>query len=224
MQLSKETSPKIITGNRSGESLDVTLPLFEEKQMPALRQTLAQVPGISASLTGQIFKNQSLVRELIFVFGVAVALLYLILAAQFESLSLPLLVVANVPVSLFGSAVLLWLGGQTLSTMALIGLIVMSGVVVNDSILKVDIMNRLVKTMPLNEAIHLAGKLRLRPILATSVPTVLALLPEFFTSGLGSELQRPLALALIGGLVVGTVASLFLTPVLYVFLKRSKPF
>ncbi len=79
---------------------------------------------------------------------------------------------------------------------------------------------RLSKTMPLTAAIHEGGRLRLRPILVTSLPTVVALAPVFFTAGLGAELQRPLALAVIGGLAVGTLASLYLTPVLYVALKN----
>ncbi len=224
VQLVKEASPKIISGNRSGETLNIPLPFLKESELPSLREAASRLtPGVSLSLSGQIFENRSTIRELLFVFAVAAALLYLILAAQFESLILPFVVVSAVTVSLSGSAFLLWAEGQTVNAMTVIGLIVMSGVVVNDSILKVDILNRLSKTMPLLQAIHLGGKLRLRAILATSVPTVLVLLPVLFTSGLGSELQRPLALAVIGGLVVGTAASLLLTPVLYVLIKGKNP-
>lgn len=162
------------------------------------------------------------VKELWFVFGVSLALLFLILAAQFESLALPFLVMVAVPVSMSGSVALLWLGVQSVNAMTVIGLIVMSGVVVNDAILKVDIINNLSKAMPLLDAIHEGGRMRLRSILITSLPTVVTLAPVFFTSGLGSELQRPLALVVVGGLAVGTLSSLYLIPILYVIFSRKK--
>jgi len=154
-------------------------------------------------------------RELAVIMAVSIMLLYLILAAQFESLVQPLIVIFTVPVGLTGALFTLWLAGQSLNLVAIIGMIVMSGIVVNDAILKVDMMNRLRREHPLREAIHGAGVRRLRPILMTSMTTILALLPVLFSEGLGAELQRPLAWAVVGGLVMGTVSSLYFIPVLY---------
>ena len=121
----------------------------------------------------------------------------------------------TVPVSISGALYLLWLNGQSINLVAIIGMIVMSGIVVNDAILKVDMMNRLRKTQDLRTAIHGAGHRRLMPILMTSITTILALLPILFANGLGAELQRPLAYAVIGGLVIGTLSSLYFIPLVY---------
>jgi multidrug efflux pump subunit AcrB len=132
----------------------------------------------------------------------------------------PLIVILTVPMGVFGALAALYLAGESLNLIAIIGLIVMSGIVVNDAILKVDMMNRLARTESLIEAIHGAGLRRLRPILMTSLTTMLALAPVLFSSGLGAELQRPLAIAVIGGLALGTVSSLYFIPVFYWFLYR----
>lgn len=106
--------------------------------------------------------------------------------------------------------------------MAMIGLVVMSGIVVNDSILKVDTINRLYRSgTPLVEAIREGGRRRLKPIIMTSITTILALVPVLWGSGMGSELQRPLALTVIGGMVLGTVVSLYFIPLCYYYLNRK---
>ena len=99
----------------------------------------------------------------------------------------------------------------------------MAGIIINDSILKIDTINKLrEKGMPLLEAIHLGGTRRLKPIIMTSLTTILALLPFLFGSDMGSKLQQPLALAIIGGLFVGTFVSLFFVPLIYYFLYKTK--
>ena len=227
VQQGVESAPKTIRADRGGEALVVDLQAPPNSQVwEEVQQKISAVsaawPNVSARFSGQIFQDAMAVKELWFVFAVSLALLFLILAAQFESLSLPFLVMVAVPVSMSGAVALLWLGGQSINTMTVIGLIVMGGVVVNDAILKVDIINTLVKKMPLPDAIHEGGRMRLRSILVTSLPTVVTLAPVFFTEGLGSELQRPLALAVIGGLAVGTLSSLYLTPVLYILFLGNK--
>ena len=188
----------------------------------ALRQAVATQPGVELALTGALYQRQALAWELAGVLLGALALLYAILAMQFESLRLPLIVLLEVPIDLSASLLTLWLAGQSLNLMAMIGMIVMSGIIINDSILKIDTINRLRRAgLPLATALHRAGQLRLRPIVMTSVTTILAVLPFLWGSGLGNELQQPLAWALIGGMLVGTPVSLFVIPVLYRFVVRS---
>jgi multidrug efflux pump subunit AcrB len=165
--------------------------------------------------SGQYFEDQENIQQLWQIALIAVALLFLILAAQFESVIQPFIVLLTVPIGIAGAIFLLYFTGQTLNLMAMIGMVVMSGIVVNDAILKVDMINRLSKEMPLLEAIHEAGARRLKPILMTSITTILALVPILFTAGLGAELQFPLAIAVIGGLTVGTLASLYIIPIFY---------
>ena len=147
---------------------------------------------------------------------ISIILLYLIMAAQFESFWQPFIILLEIPIDIGFALLFLWIFGSSINIMSLIGIVVMSGIVVNDSILKIHTIN-LLKSNNLNidEAIHQAGKLRLKPILMTSLTTILALLPFLFMNGLGAELQKPLALVVIGGLLFGTFISLFFVPLAY---------
>ena len=172
--------------------------------------------------TGNWFQSRRLVRELALVLLVALTLLYFILAAQFESLKQPLILLLEVPIDIAGAFLLLWLFGGTVNVMSMIGIVVMSGIIVNDSILKIDTINRLRRDgLPLLEAIHEGGRRRLKPIIMTTITTVLALAPVIPGSGMGNELQRPLALTVIGGMMLGTIVSLYFIPLCYYFLYRK---
>lgn len=191
------------------------------KIMKKVREVVNSGHTYEVSFTGSILSNRELMKELSLILLISLALLYFILASQFESLTLPLIVLMEVPIDIFGALLVLKLGGEGINLMSLIGIIVMCGIIINDSILKVDTMNQLVNQgYPLLRAIAEAGHRRLKPILMTSLTTVLALVPLLFTSGLGSDLQRPLALAVIGGMTIGTLVSLFLVPLAYYYLKR----
>ena len=110
----------------------------------------------------------------------------------------------------------LWLAGESLNIMSMIGLVVMSGIIINDSILKVDTINRLRRSgTPTLAAIVRAGHRRLRPIIMTSLTTILAILPLLSRADMGSALQYPLSLTLIVGMTVGTLVSLFFVPLVY---------
>lgn len=162
-------------------------------------------------------------RHLIKVILLALLVLYFILSAQFESFVQPLIVLITLPLGLVGSFWCLWLSGQTLNVMAFIGLIVMLGVTVNDAILKIDTINTRRDQYPdiaLDDIVDQACELRLKPILMTTFTTVLALFPILIGSGLGNELQQPLAWAVIGGLSIGTFMAIFWIPILY--LKMDK--
>jgi hydrophobic/amphiphilic exporter-1 (mainly G- bacteria), HAE1 family len=141
---------------------------------------------------------------------------YLILAAKFESLVQPLVVLAAVPLAAAGVAVVLLITGQTLNLMSLTGCVVLIGIVVNDAIIKVDFINqRRVMGMPLHASIMAAGHDRARPIIMTTVTTALGLLPLTLGIGEGAELRAPLAIAIVGGLLSATVLTLIVVPVLY---------
>ena len=161
--------------------------------------------------------------ELVVILFISLLLMYFILASQFESFVQPLLVLAEIPVDVAFALVLLWACGHTLNLMSAIGLIVTCGIVVNDSILKLDAINELRKSgVPLLEAIHEAGRRRLRPIIMTSLTTILAMVPLLFSYDMGSELQKPLSIAMIGTMLVGTMVSLFIIPLFYWFIYRGK--
>ena len=156
--------------------------------------------------------------ELVVILFISLLLMYFILAAQFESFMQPLLVLMEIPIDVAFALVLLWVCGHTLNLMSAIGLIV-----INDSILKLDAINELRKEgVPLLEAIHEAGRRRLRPIIMTSLTTIFAMVPLLFSFDLGSELQKPLSIAMIGTMTIGTLVSLFIIPLLYWFIYRNK--
>ncbi|MDZ7261248.1 MAG: efflux RND transporter permease subunit, partial [candidate division KSB1 bacterium] len=161
-------------------------------------------------------------RSLVLALILAVLLIYMILAAQFESLRHPFVILLDVPITASCLMLLLFMTGLSVNVITLIGLIVLAGIAVNDSIIKVDFINqRRREGMPMREAILDAGQKRLRPILMTSVTTILGLLPMAIGLGEGAELQRPLAVTLIGGLFFSTMVTLFAVPVVYSYLERK---
>jgi multidrug efflux pump subunit AcrB len=172
------------------------------------------------SFAGSFFKNQAIINELGLVFLVALALLFFILAAQFESLTQPLIVMLTILLGLAGSVVLLLLTGDSLNIMSVIGMVVLIGILDNDSILKIDTMNRSDVALSLTETIQMAGKKRLKSQLMTFLTTVLGVLPVVFSGGLGAELQQPLALSIMGGMTLGLITSTMLLPLVYWWLGR----
>lgn len=181
----------------------------------------------SASYAGGYFSSRKLIGELSLVLAVALALLYFILAAQFESLVQPLVILLEMVVDVFFVFVGLWLMGESLNLMSMTGLVVMSGIIINDSILKIDTINHSVylrdgTRLGLIRAIMEAGHRRLRPIVMTSLTTVLALLPFLSHGSMGAAIQFPLSLTLAIGMVVGTFVSLFFVPMLYYLIYRNR--
>jgi len=216
----------VITAGLEGEYFPLALEV-QARQLQQTTQTiqrqLQQSNWFEAGFTGSLFARQVLVGELLIIGAVALLLLFFILAAQFESLTLPFIVLLEVPLAMAGALAMLMLFGASLNIMSLIGLVVMAGIIVNDSILKIDTINRLrAGGMSLLRALYTAGHYRLKPILMTSITTIFALLPILFVSGLGSDLQKPLALVVIGGLGLGTFVSLYFIPVFYYYLYRRK--
>ncbi len=176
-----------------------------------------------ASYSGSYFTSREMIGELILILIVAIALLYFILAAQFESIIQPIIILLEIMVDLFFVMVVLWLLGESLNLMSLIGIVVMSGIIINDSILKVDTINRLRRDgVSLLRALHIAGHKRLKPILMTSLTTILAIAPFLRRVDMGSDLQYPLSLAIIVGMIFGTLVSLFFIPLLYYVIYKDR--
>jgi multidrug efflux pump subunit AcrB len=172
---------------------------------------------------GSYFANREMIGELIMILAVALLLLFFILAAQFESLVQPFIILSEVVIDISGALFFLWIFGAGLNLMSMIGIVVMSGIIINDSILKVDTINRLRKEgNSLLKAIMTGGARRLKPIIMTSMTTILAIAPFLLKGDMGSDLQYPLSVALIGGMVTGTIVSIFFIPLFYYTIyKRS---
>ncbi|MBR4402778.1 MAG: efflux RND transporter permease subunit [Flavobacteriales bacterium] len=215
---------KSIYASRDGEYIPIYYDDVKDvdKLTREINSIVKTSPEYDVKYAGSIFSNKLLFEELIIVLLISVLLLYFILAAQFESLSQPLIVLLELPIDIAASLLVLWACGHTLNVMSAIGIIVSCGIIINDSILKIDVINTLRREgMSILEAIHTAGHRRLRAIVMTSLTTVFALLPVLFTSDIGSELQAPLALSMIGGMVIGTMVSLYVIPLIYWFIYRN---
>ena len=162
-------------------------------------------------------------QNLYLILFISIVLVYFILAAQFESLAVPFVIVVAVPLASIGVICTLWLTGNTLNIMSLLGCIVLVGIVVNDSIVKTDFIHRHYRASgDLGQAIVEAGQKRFRPICMTTLTTVCGLLPMALSSGSGAELRRPLAWAVVGGISLSTLLILIAVPILYAVVARAK--
>jgi HAE1 family hydrophobic/amphiphilic exporter-1 len=177
--------------------------------------------GISAIVSGQSEEMQDSFKSMQFALALAVFLVYLVMASQFESLIHPLVILFTIPLALVGAVLALFITGTTINIVAFIGVIMLAGIVVNNAIVLVDLINKLrAQGKERIEAILEAGKSRLRPILMTSLTTILGLLPMAMGFGEGSEVRTPMAITVIGGLAVSTLLTLVVIPVVYSLMDR----
>ena len=215
---------KSITAGKNGEYIPLSFYDVENptRLMKEVKETVKEKNEWEVDFSGSFFSNEKMMGELTVILFVSLLLMYFILCAQFESFLQPLIVLLEIPIDTAFALITLWALGHTLNLMSAICIIVTCGIVVNDSILKLDTINELRKAgVPLVEAIHTAGKRRLRAIIMTSLTTIFAMVPLLFTSDMGSELQKPLSIAMIGSMVVGTLVSLFIIPLIYWFIYRK---
>ena len=184
--------------------------------MEAISRAVREEDDFEVSFGGSWFQNRKMTRQMLLVLLIAITLLYLILASQFESLLQPVIILLEVLVDIFGALALSWVLGLSINLMSLIGLVVVTGIVINDSILKIDTINRLRKEgYGLREAVMTASSRRMKAILMTSLTTILAIAPFLFRGSMGADLQFPMSVVIIVGMVIGTLVSLFLVPALY---------
>jgi len=173
-------------------------------------------PGYNVRLTGQAEELAKTVKNMAFVFGLALILLYMVLASQFNSFLQPLIIMLAQPLAIIGGVMALWLTGNSLNIFSMIGLVLLIGLVAKNSILLVDLTNQLREQgKPINEALREACPIRLRPVLMTSLTIILALLPAALGFGAGSETNGPLSIAVIGGMISSTLLTLVVVPAVY---------
>lgn len=196
-------------------------------EVPRAMETVKKIcrdnGNFEVSFTGAYFTNAEMIRQMAIVLLIALAMLFLILASQFESLVQPFIILSEIVIDLGFCLVFLWLTGTGINMMSLIGMVVVCGIVINDSILKIDTINKLVKQgMGVDAAIHEAGHRRLKAIIMTSMTTVLSVAPFLSRGNMGADLQFPMALVIIVGMTVGTLVSLFYVPAVYSFIYKRK--
>jgi HAE1 family hydrophobic/amphiphilic exporter-1 len=179
--------------------------------------------GITALVSGQSEEMDESFKSMQFALILAIFLVYLVMASQFESLIHPFVILFTIPLALVGAVLALFITGTTINIVALIGVIMLAGIVVNNAIVLVDLINQLrAQGVERIEAIMEAGSARLRPILMTSLTTALGLLPMAMGFGEGSEVRTPMAITVIGGLVVSTLLTLVVIPVVYSLMDRKR--
>jgi multidrug efflux pump subunit AcrB len=208
-----------ITAQPSGRDLGSIAQGLEDKL-----RALPLPPGFTFQLTGQIQQQREAFGSLKFTSLLAIILVYMVMASQFKSLLDPFIIMFSVPLGMIGVIWALFLTRTTLNVTSFMGIIMMVGIVVSNGVLLVEYMNELRRRgLPLREAVMQGGRTRLRPILMTSLTTLVGLFPMALGIGTGSEANAPLARAVIGGLAVSTVLTLLLIPTLYAMLEERFP-
>jgi HAE1 family hydrophobic/amphiphilic exporter-1 len=206
----------VISGNISGRDMGAVATdvrqVLKEQVYPA---------GVTATLSGQEEERAEALGSLLMAMGLAIFLVYLVMASQFESFLHPFVIIFTLPLGAIGVVWALALSGRSINIVAMIGAVMLAGIVVNNAIVLVDAVNQRRRSgTEKKEALIAAGSDRLRPILMTSATTILGLLPMAMGLGEGAELRAPLAITVIGGLTVATLLTLVVIPVVYSLLDR----
>lgn len=208
----------LVTANLRGAKIS--------KVMPAVQKVIWSVslpPNYRIALGGEQEEMSKSFRSLIWAFVLSAFLVYMVMAAQFESLLHPFLIMFTIPMGMSGTFLALLLTGQTINVISVIGIVVLIGIVTDNAIVKIDYTNQLRRGgMPLHEAVVEGSAVRLRPILMSSVTTIFGLIPLSLGLGEGAELQRPLGISVIGGLTFSTFLTLILIPVIYELFEERR--
>jgi hydrophobic/amphiphilic exporter-1 (mainly G- bacteria), HAE1 family len=238
MQVDTETGPVQIERKNQQRitrvNAEVETALSQAVSNISDRLELVRVPqDFSVGFGSEVEEQAKAFRQLQWMLLLAVVLVYAVMASQYESLRDPLIIMFSVPLAAVGVVLALLLTNTTFSLQAYIGVIMLAGIVVNNAILLVDYTNTLRRRdgMELRAAVEQAGRTRLRPILMTSITTMLGLVPMSLGFGEGGELQAPLARVVIGGLLTSTLITLVFVPAMYTvfeegplnFLRRTRP-
>lgn len=191
-----------------------------------VRKTLNsyQAPdGYEIEFDGEDESTKEAIGQVMLMMVLGILLMYLIMVAQFQSLLSPFIILFTIPLAFTGGFLGLWMSGSDVSVIALIGFVMLAGIIVNNGIVLVDYINQVRREgVEKRKAIVDGGKNRLRPILMTAVTTILGLVPMAFGGSMGSDMTRPMAIVTIGGLIYGTLLTLFVVPCIYDLLNRKK--
>lgn len=217
---------KHLYGSDGGEYYPINLNVSSKQvreMLSFINQYNESHDNIRIVASGDYFNSRQMIVGLIWVLVVALLLLFFILAAQFESMIQPLIILSEIAVDVFFVLLILWILGISIDIMSMTGIIVMAGIVINDSILKIDTINvhrrQGISLMP---AISMAGHERLMPIIMTSLTTIFSLLPFMSRGSIGADMQFPLSLAILVGMIVGTLVSIFYIPIIYYAIYNRK--
>jgi HAE1 family hydrophobic/amphiphilic exporter-1 len=229
-EITTDVSPKEIfrrNQNRIGKvtaQFDKSVAL--DKVAAQIREAAATIdllPNYRIQVTGEEEKRQESMNNLGFALVLSIILVYMVMASQFESLIHPFTILLTIPLALVGTILTFFVLGKTINIMAIIGIIMLAGIAVNNSIILVDRINQLIRDgLDRKAAIVQAGQQRIRPIIMTSLTTILALLPLTIGFGESASLRSPMALAVIGGLVTSTLLTLVVIPCVYDVLDRLR--
>ncbi|MDF1572719.1 MAG: efflux RND transporter permease subunit [Bacteroidales bacterium] len=225
------TAPREILHNNQNRIVEITADLAEDvpldRMAVLIEVALSEMdfpPDYTYRISGEEAMRKDSVGNLLFALLLSLVLVYMVLAAQFESLLHPFTILLTVPLAVVGAVAVFFIMGKALNIMAIIGIIMLVGIAVNDSIILVDAINQFRREgMALKDSIIAAGQRRIRPIIMTTLTTILALLPLTFGFGESASLRSPMALAVIGGLVTSTLLTLVVIPSIYMLLARLEP-
>lgn len=230
VDIKQDVAPKEIYRRNQSRIAKVTANLEDGYSLSqvaeVIRETLKDVDlpaDYSINVTGEEEKRQESMGGLILALVLSVVLVYMVMASQFESLLHPFTILLTIPLALVGAILLFFITGMTINIMGVIGIIMLSGIAVNNSIVLVDRINQIKgEYVSLADAIVVAAGQRVRPILMTSLTTILSLLPMAIAFGEGASLRAPMAIAVIGGLVTATILSLVVIPCVYYLFEQMK--
>ena len=187
----------------------------------AVVEPMERPAGVTVRYGGDYEEQQESFADIGMLFALIIILVYVVMASQFESLSKPFIIMMSVPFAISGVIISLWVTGTSLDMIGALGVVMLVGIVVKNGIVLVDYINLMRdRGYELNEAIQLSGQSRLRPVLMTAFTTLLGMVPMAVSNGEGSEMWRPLGIVVIGGLLVSTLVTLIVVPVMYGIMSR----
>ena len=229
-QISESTAPKEISRLNQNRVTRVTADIDESVSLDkAAQRTREAVQGIelpqnySITVTGEEERRAESMNSLLLALVLSIVLVYMVMASQFESLLHPFTILLTIPLALVGAVLMFLVTGITVNIMGIIGMVMLAGIAVNNSIILVDRIGQLKESgLSLTDAIAEAGQQRIRPILMTSLTTILALVPMALGLGDGASLSSPMAIAVIGGLFTSTLLSLVVIPCVYYVFESAK--
>jgi len=222
IRITRENQARVISvaANITGRDLGSVVKDIK-KRISGIEQGLPT--GYFLEFGGQYEDMQEAFIVMAGAFLLAILLVYMIMASQFESLKHPLIIMFTIPLALIGVVLALVISGKPISLPVLIGFVMLGGIAVNNGIVMVDYINQLKrKGVDKKEAIVQASTVRLRPVLITAFTTILGMLPMALSTSAGSEMRAPMAIAVVGGLVATTLLTLFIIPILYSFFDRVR--